>query len=129
MGKMYLFSDVTGVVVHKGVPVANAEVEQEFRWAWKDEVGLAKVKTDANGKFTFPAVIRSSFFGSILPHEPIVRQTILIKHDGKEYKAWMYDKRDYKENAELDGKSISLYCELEDPLSHKGDVYGICQLR
>jgi hypothetical protein len=129
MGKMCLFSEVKGVVVMNGIPVSNAIVEQEFRWVWKDEVGNVQVKTDAAGKFSFPAAIRSSFFGSLLPHEPMIRQTILIKHEGKEYKAWMFDKGNYKENGELQGKPISLYCELNDPLSHKGEVYGICQLR
>ncbi len=129
MSKMYLFSEVKGIVVNKGVPIEGAIVEQEFRWAWKDEVGMEQTKTDAEGKFSFPAVVRSSFFGSLLPHEPMVTQTILIKFDGNVYKAWMFDKGDYKENGELNGKAISLYCELEEPLSHKDNVYGICQLR
>jgi hypothetical protein len=68
MGKMYLFSEVRGVVVKKGVPVAGAVVEQEFRWAWKDEVGLEQAKTDSEGKFSFPAVIKRSISGSLLPH-------------------------------------------------------------
>lgn len=129
MSKMYLFSEVKGVVVKKGIPVKDAIVEQEFRWAWKDETGSAQTKTDENGKFSFPAVVRSSFFGSLLPHEPMITQTILIRHEGNVYKAWMFDKGNYKENGELNGKVISLYCELEEPLSHKGEVYGICQLR
>jgi hypothetical protein len=129
MSKMYLFSEVKGVVVQKGVPVEGAVVEQEFRWAWKDEVGLVQTKTATDGKFSFPAVVRSSFLGSLLPHEPMIRQTILIRYAGNEYKAWMFDKGSYKENSELQGKAISLYCDLEEPLSHKGEVYGICQLR
>jgi len=129
MANMYLFSEVKGVVVKGGAPVHDAVVEQEYRWAWKDEVGTDSVKTDSEGKFNFPAVVKSSFFGSLLPHEPMVRQTILIKHDGNVYKAWMFDKGNYQENGELKGKPISLYCDLDDPLSHKGDVYGICQLR
>lgn len=129
MAQMFLFSEVKGVVLKQGVPVEGAVVEQEYRWAWKDEVGHQQTKTDADGKFGFPAVIRSSFFGSLLPHEPVVTQTISIKHDGNVFKAWMLDKGNYKENGELNGRAISLYCELDEPLSHKGDVYGICQLR
>jgi hypothetical protein len=110
-------------------PMSGAVVEQDFRWAWKGEEGRAQVKTDSDGKFSFPAINRKSFFGSLLPHEPMIRQTILIRHEGKEYKAWMFDKGNYKKNGELQGKPISLYCELEAPLSHKGEVYGICQLR
>lgn len=129
MSKMCLFSEVKGVVVKQGLAVEGAVVEQEFRWAWNDEVGLVQTKTDAEGKFSFPAVIRSSFLGSLLPHEPMITQTILIKHEGNVYKAWMFDKGNYKENGELNGKAISLYCDLEAPLSHKENVYGICQLR
>lgn len=129
MADMYLFSEVDGLVVKGGVPVTGAAVEQEYRWAWKDEVGTKQVKTDAEGKFRFPAVVKSSFFGSFLPHEPMVRQTILIKHDGNVYKAWMFDKGNYQNNGELKGKPISLYCDLDDDLSHKGEAYGICQLR
>ncbi len=129
MADMCLFSEVDGVVVKGGTPVASAVVEQEYRWAWKDETGTKEVKTDADGKFHFPAIVKSSFFGSLLPHEPMVRQTLLIKQDGKVYKAWMFDKGNYQQNGELQGKPISLYCDLDEPLSHKGEVYGICQLR
>jgi hypothetical protein len=129
MSDMYLFSEVKGVVIKNGIPVEGAVVEQEFRWGWKEEVGLVQTKTDSEGKFGFPAVIRNSFFGSLLPHEPMVTQTIIIKCAGNAYKAWMFDKGDYKDRSELNGKAISLYCELEEPLSHKGGVYGICQFR
>jgi len=129
MANMYLFSEVTGVVVKGGKPVHDAEVEQEYRWAWKDEVGVKQVNTDAEGKFHFPTIVKNSFLGSLLPHEPMVRQTILIKHAGNVYKAWMFDKGNYQDNGELNGKTISLYCDLDEPMSHKGDVYGICQLR
>jgi len=129
MGKMYLFSEITGVVVKSSAPVQDATVEQEYRWAWKDETGKEQVKTDSQGNFSFPAIVRNSFFGSLLPHEPMIRQTLLIKHEGQVYKAWMFDKGNYDQNGELKGKPISLYCDLDEPLSHKGDVYGICQLR
>ncbi len=129
MTKMYLFSEVKGVVLKQGIPVEGAVVEQEFRWAWKDEVGRGQTKTDIAGKFSFPVVMRSSFLGSLLPHEPMVKQTILIKYEGQVYKAWMFDKGDYRENGELNGKAISLYCDLTAPLSHKDNIYGICQLR
>lgn len=125
MAKIYLFSEVKGVVVKQGIPVADAVVEQEYRWSWKDEVGTVQVKTDAEGVFRFPVVVRSSVFGSLLPHEPMIRQAILIKHEGNVYKIWMFDKGNYQENGELKGKLISLYCDLEEPSSHKGDVFGI----
>lgn len=129
MSDLYLFSAVKGVVVKNGVAVKGALVEQEYRWAWKDEVGVASATTDAGGQFSFPAVVRRSLLGSFLPHEPWITQTILIKHEGVTYKAWMFDKGDYKDKGELQGKPIDLYCDLDAPLGHKGTVYGICQLR
>lgn len=128
MGTMCLFSEVRGVVLQHGKPVQGATIEQEFQWAWKSEEGRKAVVTDGEGKFYFPAITRSSFFGSLLPHEPMIRQTILIKYAGKTHKAWMFDKGNYDENGELKGKPIALRCELDAEPSHKGEVYGICEL-
>lgn len=129
MSKMHLFSEVHGVVVEHGIPVAGAVVEQEFRWHWTDEVGKTRVSTDASGRFAFAAVVRSSLLGSLLPHEPRVQQTLLIKHGGKVFKAWMMDKGDYLANSELGGKPIDLVCDLSVQPSRKGAVYGICEFR
>jgi len=128
MGSMVLFSSIRGRVLLEGKPVAGATVEREFRWAWKEETGTDATTTDQNGAFSFPAIVRSSFFGSLLPHEPVVRQTILIKHAGKTYKAWMFDKGNYRENGELNGRPIVLGCRLEAEPSKHGEVYGICEL-
>lgn len=128
MGKMYLFSEVHGTVTHKGQPVQGAQLEREYRWAWKDEVGKDAAVTDAKGQFSFPSVVRSSILGSFLPHEPMVQQTILIKHQGQTYKAWMYDRGNYKDLGELKGKPIVLKCDLDAPLSHKSGIYGICEI-
>ena len=128
MGKMYLFSEVRGTVTHKGQPVQGAQLEREYRWAWKNEVGKDAAVTDAKGQFSFPSVVRSSFLGSFLPHEPMVQQTILIQHQGQTYKAWMYDRGNYQDLGELKGKPIVLKCDLDAPLSHKSGIYGICEI-
>jgi hypothetical protein len=132
MGKMHLFSAVQGVVVHKGAPVEGAVVEREYLWHWKDKKSVDVAKTDAQGRFQLPMIVESSFLGSLLPHEPVVRQTILIKHGGKTYEAWLFNRRDYEANTELAGRPISLLCDLDMPMSHKGPdgkVYGMCELR
>jgi hypothetical protein len=128
MGKMVLFSSVRGRVLLADKPVPDAAIEREFRWAWKEESGTDSATTDANGEFALPAIVRSSFLGSFLPHEPMVRQTILIKHSGKTYKAWMFDKGNYRDNGELQGRPIVLTCRLETEPQHHGEVYGICEL-
>jgi hypothetical protein len=126
MGKMCLFSEVKGKVLINGQPVQGAVVEREFRWAWKGEVGKDSVTTGRDGDFTLPAIYRSSLFGSMLPHEPMVRQTILIKNGAQTYKAWLFDKGNYDENGELNGKPIVLSCSLQNEPKQTGEVFGIC---
>lgn len=91
---------------------------------------LRCTQSNKNGKFTFPAMyqeeILSSFFSSILPHQPVVLQNIDIYHDGKSYEAYKLRKGDYKIDTEFDGKKIKLECDLDKEASHEEDVYGVC---
>jgi hypothetical protein len=128
MAKMVLFSTVNGIVLQGDQPVAGAVVEREFRWAWKSETGTDRAETNVRGEFSLPAIERTSLTGSLLPHEPNVRQTILIKHRGQTYKAWMFDKGNYKPEGEI-GRPIVMTCRLESEPTHHGDVFGICELR
>lgn len=128
MAKMVLFSAVSGTVLSGGQPVAGAIVEREYRWAWKPETGTDRTETNARGEFSLPAIARSSQMGSLLPHEPNVRQTILIKHNGQTYKAWMFDKGNYKSEGEI-GRPIIMICRIDSEPSHRGDVFGICDLQ
>ncbi|MCY4756712.1 DUF6795 domain-containing protein [Pelomonas aquatica] len=128
MGKMVLFSAVRGTVLRDGKPVAGATVEREFDWAWKSEKGKDATTTDAAGAFSLPAIVRSSFLGSFMPHEPLVKQTITIIHGGTSYKAWVLFKRDYDDNGELDGKPIVMTCRLGSEPRRRGEVFGICEL-
>lgn len=124
--ELCLFSEVKGVVLSQGRPVANAEVERVYNWAWKDVTRSDKIKTDQQGRFSFPKAAQSSFLGSLLPHEPVVTQKIFIRHNGAEYKAWMFTKHNYRENGELNGKPITLTCRLESEPAFKGEIFGIC---
>ena len=129
MAKMVIFSAVTGKVLQDGKPVSGASIEREFRWAWKDETGTDKATSGIGGEFSFPAVERSSFLGSLLPHEPVVRQSITIRHAGKSYEAWLYNKHNYDDKGELEGKPLRLVCRLENaPQRHAGGYYGICDI-
>jgi hypothetical protein len=125
-GKVFLFSEVEGVVVHRGQPVAGATVERSYHWGWKDQTFSSTVATDASGRFSFPEDSRSSMGGSLLPHEPLITQKILIRHDGRQYEAWIFTKRNYDQNGELKGRKIRLTCDLDRTPSHTGKVYGIC---
>ncbi len=127
MAKMVIFSAVQGKVTQAGKPVAGALVEREFRWAWKQETAVDSTQTNAAGQFSLPTIERGTLMGSLLPHEPNIRQTILIKHAGKTHKAWMFDKGNYKPLGEI-GKPIVMTCRLEAEPTHRGEVFGICEL-
>jgi hypothetical protein len=128
MAKMVIFSAVSGTVMHEGKPVADAVIEREWKWVWGDETGSDQATTAADGSFSLPKIERRSFLGGLLPHEPVVRQTILIRHAGNSYKAWMFDKHDYTDQGELAGKPIRLTCRLENEPVRRGDLFGICEL-
>jgi hypothetical protein len=129
MAKMVIFSAVSGKVLQDGKPVPGATVEREFRWSWKDEIGKDSTTTGAGGEFSFSKIERSSFLGSLLPHEPVVRQSLTIQHGGKAYEAWLLNKHNYNDNGEVGGKPLRLVCRLEaTPGKHAGGYYGICEL-
>mgnify|MGYP002378442702 FL=1 len=128
MAKMVLFSAVQGRVLEEGRPVSGATVEREYKWGWKDETGRDSTRTGPDGSFAMPAIERSSLLGSLLPHEPVVRQSLTIQHAGRSYEGWLYFKRNYRADGELDGKPLKLVCRLERPAQRHGNgVYGICE--
>ena len=128
MAQRVLFSAVQGQVLEAGKPVAGASVERSWRWAWKKESGADVAVTDAAGAFSLPRVTGRSLLGGLVPHEPFVEQTILIRHNGRSFKAWMLDKRDYDDNSESGGKPVRLICRLEAPFARHGQVSGICEI-
>jgi len=127
MSKMCLFSEVSGVVLDHGQPVAGATLERSWFWHWKDQKGGDSTQTDSQGAFRCPSVFGGSLLGSFLPHEPFVEQKILIQHGGKTYRAWVFEKGSYRENDELNGKPIRLVCRLEKDPVRKDNVFGICE--
>ena len=125
-----MFSEVQGVVVKDGKPVGGVKVTREFKWAHNDDTQKDSVTTDASGKFRFPSVSRFSIMTSLLPHEPVIKQKIVLDYEGKEYLVWRFFKRDYDENGELGGKSIKLECDVkrEEGFHINKDILGICTL-
>lgn len=123
-----LFSEVKGVVLHHGKPVAKAEVERIY--TWQDRTKRDKVCTDAQGLFYFPVTFGRSLIVSLLPFESHVSQTVLIRHDGRESEAWIFSKNNFRENGELNGKPMNLVCDLaaEPKACKKFKYYGICKI-
>jgi len=130
----YIFSEVRGVVVSNGKPVVGARLERSYSWSWKNRKGQDETVTNDKGEFYFPEITGFAWLGW-LPHEPVIRQNIQIKYEGKSYEAWFYFKRDYDRNGELGGKPLDLYCSLQAPSEslETGVVgavaTGICRLR
>ena len=123
-----LFSEVNGVVLKDGKPVANAEVVRYYHWHWKDSKSTESTTTNDKGEFHFEAVREKSMTASLMFHEPLITQEIKIRLDDQEYKAWRFTKHDYQNNGELNGRAIKMTCDLETEPSFKDDVFGICTL-
>jgi hypothetical protein len=141
MFKVCLFSPVKGKVVLNGQPVVGAVIERSYDWAWKNQKGRDETTTDQNGEFSLPAIYGTMILGSVMPHEPVIDQTINIQYQGKTHEAWYAHKHDYAENGELtyseNGKltnrKLDVLCELSDtPQRHEEGIlgyFGIAQLR
>jgi hypothetical protein len=127
--KNVLFSAVKGQVLLNGQPVSGAEVERSWEWAWNSSKGEDKVKTDASGRFAFAAVAQSAGTSKFMPHEPVVFQNVVIRHQGKSYVAWQFTKHNYDDNGELKGKALSMHCELSKAPVDNGRYFGICEMR
>ena len=127
MAKMVIWSAMKGRVLMNGQPAAGAVLVRNFDWQWKDETGSDRAVADASGEFAFPSIERSSLLGSILPHEPVIKQAMTIDYKGVSYKAWNYYKGSYKENSENNGQPINLTCRLEAERTAHGGVTGICE--
>lgn len=123
-----IFSQVKGTVLEQGRAVLGAVIERQVEW--NDEKSTDRANTAADGSFVLPALTRkASLLDRLLPSEPMVKQTILILHEGKTYKAWYFFKRNYKDNGELDGRPIQMVCRLEREPAKHGEVFGICELQ
>jgi hypothetical protein len=126
MAKFVIFSALTGKVLQNGKPVSGAVLERTF--LWHEEQATDRATTGADGTFSFPRIERGSFLSSLLPSEPLSEQTIMIRYQGKDYKAWYFVKRNYRDNGELDGHPIRMTCRPESEPRLQGKVFGICEL-
>lgn len=131
-GKVSLFSEVEGVVLHNGQPVTGASVERSYRWHWGDKQGTDNTTSDSDGTFKFPEITERSFTASIVPHEPVIEQKIMITVDGNSFKGWVYAKHNYDAQGELGGKPMRLVCEISLEPEYREtygahSAFGICR--
>jgi hypothetical protein len=131
--KICLFSEVNSVVTLEGKPVAGAELVRTAMI--NDKEYIDKAVTDEGGKFHFDAMYTHSINKIVFITEPVIPQTMTILHNEKECLGWRTSKRDYHENAELDGdREIILACDLTDESSIRDQKYrrpvrGICNYK
>lgn len=128
MSKLVLFSQIFGIVTLNGTPLENVEAKRTSKWAWSGEKISDTTKSNSKGEFTFPMIEKRSFLASWLPHEPYIDQQLSISYQGTDYKGWVFVKRDYEVNGELNGKPLKLRCALELPpvANAKYNYFGIC---
>lgn len=133
--ELHLFSAFSGIVTDQGRPVEGAEVERWYRWHWWDRIGIDRTATDSSGRFSFPEIAVRSFLATVLPHEPVVRQTITIRHQGREYRAWEHVRHSYEPIDELGGIVLDFTCDLGNDPGYqlvsdreKLGYAGICRL-
>ncbi len=109
IGKVCVFSAISGVVTLNGQPVAHAKL---VRTASKEREHQDETTTDENGYFSFPAMYERSI-AKFLPMEFVASQEIRVEYKGQTYKLWSGVKRKPEENTESRGKPLVVQCQLE----------------
>jgi hypothetical protein len=97
---MTLCSPLKGQLLNKDVPMAGREIVRTYRGGFHDSKGEQKVVTDKLGRFVFPEIVEKSFWAGIIPHEPVITQSISLKHSTEEERILQFVKRSYELNSE-----------------------------
>ena len=108
VGKVCLFSAMSGTITLDGNPVPNARL---VRTGDRDGAIVDETHTDKNGYFEFPAMFERTIT-KFLPQEFVAAQKVVVIHDDKDYKIWSSIKRNSAENVEAKGKPLIVTCEL-----------------
>ena len=122
--KIYLFSEVNGVVLLNGKPVQGAELIRTAAPGSKSYTD--KAMTDAEGRFHFDAMVVHTL-RTLIPGEAVIRQTISIRFQGKDYLGWKSTKRDIANHGELNlldpRKSLPIQLfRVECELTNEDDI-------
>ncbi|RKP52880.1 carboxypeptidase-like regulatory domain-containing protein [Trinickia fusca] len=126
--RLVLFSEVHGTVLKDGRPVEGAELIQKVVWSDNEKKNpTQQTVTDKSGAFRFPTIERGAGLLRLIPAQPVMSQTIVIRYQGVEYMAWRHSKFSYDPNDELDGRPLKLVCELTRQPDAEGTHYGICK--
>ena len=113
VGKLCLFSAISGVITLDGKPVSAAQIKRTVGKAHTQGEKTDETYTDADGYFEMPSVWDRSLIGKVLPMEFAVPQEVFVYADGQEYKIWSGVKRRKEEFSESSGQPLVVRCELK----------------
>lgn len=108
IGKVCLFSAMSGTITLNGIPVTNARL---VRTGDRDGPIVDETFTDENGYFEFPPMLERTIT-KLLPQEFVASQKIIVHYHDKKYEMWSSVKRAPEENTESRGKALVVTCEL-----------------
>ncbi len=114
IGKVCLFSGISGVITLDGKFVAGAKL---VRTADRDGIKTDEIITDEKGFFKLPPLFERTVTKH-LPMEFVASQEIMVYYNGKNYKMWSGVKRQREENSEARGKPLAVKCELNSDIKY-----------
>ena len=110
IGKLCLFSQMSGVITINNEPVRNARLVRTVDYSGKQ---TDETTTNEQGEFEFPVVFARSI-AKYLPQEFAASQEIIVYYNDKEYTMWSGVKRKPDENSESRGKPLVVKCDLNN---------------
>lgn len=126
IGKVCLFSNMSGVITLNGEPVTNAKLVRtvDLSGPKSDET-----TTDQKGQFEFPAIFTRTL-SKHLPQEFASKQEIIVHINGETYTMWSAVKRTPDENSESRGKPLVVSCELNSEENlikvNNSPIFSLC---
>ncbi len=112
IGKMCLFSGISGIITLDGKPVGNAKIKRVVGKAHTHGKKTDETTTNDKGYFEMPPVFDRSLIGKVLPMQFSVPQEIFVAYREKKYNIWSGVKSKREENSESSGNPLVVQCEL-----------------
>jgi len=126
LGKVCLFSNISGVILIDGKPVKNAKLVRTVDLSGKE---IDEARTDENGHFEMPAVFARTIT-KYLPQEFSSYQEIVVHYNNTAYRIWSAVKRKPEENIEARGKPLIIKCELNSEETmikvNNSPIFSLC---
>jgi hypothetical protein len=127
VGKVCLFSAISGTITLNGKPAVNAKL---VRTGDRDGARTDEATTDEKGYFQFPAMFERTIT-KFLPQEFVASQKITVNYNGQQYQIWSSIKRNPNENVESRGKPLIVSCELNSTeksiLVNRVPIHSLCE--